>query len=285
MRGQVSQFYRLGVIYTESTKNLTSMKPSSNSFYSLLLTVTAIGSMALGAFVMSALTAGPLHAAGQWMQKVSLSGNSAKTVEKKIKIGSFSQIKAGQAIDIIFTQGQSTGEAIITAPEAWFKTLAISTTNDILDIRYDSKEGVIQGKITVKVASPELSSIQMATAASFESTAPFISSRALAIDASSAADVSFGEIIVPSLTIEAESASSVNILSLDAEEIEVNAASAASVKLKEISSPVIKANAKSAAEVFLSGRCNSAEITSHSGGEVKRRGLIRETLPITPRKK
>lgn len=259
------------------------MKPSTNFFPNLLLTLTAICSMAFGAFVMSTLIARPLHAADKQIQKINLSNEDSKTVEKKIKIGDFSQIKAGNAVEVIYTQGKATGEAIVSAPQDWLQALYINSSDDVLTIKCNSMDGQNFGKATVMVTSPELNYLEVATAASFTATTSVTCTHPLTIDSSSAADISFGELILPSLTVNAESASSVSILSVDSGKIDVNATSASIVKIKEISAPKVTAKAQSAAEISLSGRCNDADISTNSGGEVKSRGLIRETMPISPR--
>lgn len=261
------------------------MKLTGHQFSHLLLTLTAIGSMAMGAFLMSTLIARPLQAANQWKQDISLTQNSGKIMEKRVQIDNFTKVKAGYAIEVVYTQGQATGEAIVNGPKAWLDNIDITTNNEQLTIGCHSGADEISGKITVTIVAPEINKLDIASAASFTATGPVAFSQPLTIDASSAADISFGEMLLPSLNISTQSAASVYVLSVDSDDITINASSASTVKLKGMSSPFVKANASSAADIIISGRCNKSEITNSSGGEVRTRGLIRESMPITPRRK
>lgn len=230
---------------------------------------------------MSTLIAGSLRASNQWKEEISLTRSSAKTDEKRVQIGDFTKVRAGSAVDVIYIQGAATGEAVITAPNAWIDNVEVTTDDKMLTIACHPGRHDITGKITVTIVAPELSALDITSAASFTASGPVSFSDGLTIRASSASDVSFGEMLLPSLNISAGSAASVYVLSVETEDVLVDASSASSVKLKGLTTPYIKANASSAADILLSGRCNKSDLTSSSGGEIKSRGLIRETMPIS----
>lgn len=282
----MSQIQDLCVVCTESSPKLYLstphvMKPQRQHYTHLLFSLTAIGSMAIGAFLMSTLTAGSLRASTQLRDDNGFSRASVATGEKRVRIGDFSKVRAGSAVDVIYVQGEATGEAVITAPNAWLDNVTVTSDDNTLTIGCLSGVHDFSGKITVTVVSPELNELSVATAASFTASGPVTFSEGLSIHASSAADVSFGEMTLPSLNISATSAASVYVLSVETEDILVDASTASSVKLKGLTSSYIKASAHSAADIILSGRCNKSELIKRSGGEIKSRGLIRENMPIT----
>lgn len=237
-------------------------------------------SLASGAITMAALAQGGTTA-GAANSAPRTQNSYSRIVEKRFPVSKFTGIEALTAIEVVFTQGEATGYAEVSASEDMMPYVDICVENGVLNARYKGNPDGVTGKTVVKITAPEIENISTASAASVNVSGILSLTSPLKVSTTAASSVSFGEISGSSLQIEAVSASNVYALSVDMDHVEVSAASAADVKLRGMSVGSVDASAVSAASVTLSGRCNKVAVSEATGGEVKTRGLIRESMPIT----
>ncbi len=208
--------------------------------------------------------------------------NYGNKEEKNVRIGKFKGVNVSSAIEVVFTQGPFTGEAVVFGTPELMNALNLNTDGDVLTVSYAECNISSAGNLVVKISAPVLNSLYVSTAASFIVRGALKIKEPLNVTATSASSVNFGWVTGGELNIAASGAASVYALTLDLERVEVSATSASDVRLKGISAASVKASAKSASEVVLSGRCHHAEVKEGSEGSVKTRGLIIEDMP--PRK-
>lgn len=196
------------------------------------------------------------------------------------RVGKFTGIKVSSAIEVIITQGKDTGEVEVVS--SMLPYLRVDNQDGILNIRYEDVTGNIQyGNTVVKVTMSDLKSIVAGTAAGVKTEGAFNLRDNITVDASSAAEVSFGELTGKEMTVTAQSAAQVYALVLDMENLSVNASSASNVRLHGLNVDKISADAGSASVITLSGRCNMIQTEVGGMGEIKTQGLIRETMPLS----
>lgn len=236
---------------------------------------------AFGAFIMSAIadSSATMEAATKKPETKNTSNNRQNTYTD-IPIGIFSGIDVSSAIELLFTQGENPGVAKVNASESGMSNLKLYVDNGILVATYrgDVKDGY--EKTVIRVSSPVLNSVKAATASSVTINGQLHITGDLHVDTATASSVSFGEVSGSEIIVNANTASQVFFLVSEADKVSVNASTAADVRLRGLCAGSINANASTAAVVTLSGRCNSSKVDANTGGEIKTRGLILETMPV-----
>lgn len=241
-----------------------------------------IVSLALGALTMGLLAGFDTTAVAATAFPHSRNAAINETVSRTFHTGNFNSVNVSTAIQVLITQGNATGDVLVTTTDDLLQFLKIENENGILNIRYEEKSGSEHfGITTVKITMPDIKSIVASTAAVVKTEGVFNLKSDIMVDASTAAQVSFGELTGKTMTIDASSASQVYALVLDMENLAVNAFSATQVRLRGLNVDNVLAYAYSKAKVTLSGRCNTVLIEENSLGDVKTQGLIRESMPLS----
>lgn len=236
---------------------------------------------ALGAFLTGAIAGNhPALAAATRKPDSGHADAKRQTSSVDVPIGNFSGIDVCSAIELMYSQGENPGVAKVNASETAIDKLDLHVENGVLVAKY---VGDINGgieKTVIRVSSPVLNSVRTSTASSVTVNGQLNVAGSLQVDAATASSVSFGEVTGTEITINAATASQVFFLITEADDVNVNASTAAEVKLRGLCAGSVNANATTAADVTLSGRCNGSKVDASTGGEIKTRGLILETMPV-----
>lgn len=237
------------------------------------------------------------------------------SVKKTVKISDFNEIEASQAIKVIFVQGANTGQAVISTTPSAEKYLNVEVKNKTLKAYYTNTDGKynvkIKGPSIIRVSSPDLTEVELSSAANMTIEGDLKINGDLEIDLNSASSFNAGNItcqkldadfsssasgFIASLTgyleadmssaasleiaklkgdlnIEASSASSITIDEIYPSSVKVEASSASSVKLSGLSGGNIDASASSGAKIKLSGKANTLRQNASSGGSIKHNNL------------
>ncbi len=247
---------------------------------------------------------------------VSIDGNDAvPTVKKSVKISDFDEIEASQAIKVIFVQGPNKGVALVSTTPSAEKYLKVEVKNKTLKAYYANTSGNkdirIKGPSIIKVSSPQITEINLSSAANvtidgdlklsgdleidLNSASSFnaskINCKKLDIDFSSSASATISNLtgyldaelssassieieqMKGNLDVETSSAASFDIKSIYTSSIKAEASSASSILLSGISGGVIDANASSGAKIKLSGKAKNLNHDASSGAKVDYKNL------------
>lgn len=255
----------------------------NNSFFRfqyLFAAAVVACSLALGALVMGALVDGPHRAEAADAFPKSKKEKSGHIITERVSLPEFDALEVSSAIDIILTQGDYPGYVEVSIAENMRDYLNLQVEDSKLTAGYKNFRGNNKDKTEIKISVPAIYEMTATSASSIKTIGSFAIDKALAITATSAADINIGEITGESLVIEATSAADVYALVVDVDRLYATATSAADIKLRGLNVGTVSATATSAADITLSGRCNHSSVYSNSGGDISTRGLIREKLPI-----
>lgn len=250
---------------------------------------------------------------GMWQGSVSNGDASKATIKKDVKIGKFNKIEASSGIQVVFTQGSHTGVAKVATTPSAEKYLKIGVDGGTLEISYASHKENIYGPTIVSVQAPDLTEIELSSAAFVQINGNLKIRKKLDIELSSAASVSARNVTGEELDIELSSASAVNISNVNLDvlkidlssastcsienvtavrmnidtsssakcdvksfngtEVDADSSSASTVRVNGIVAEKVKGEAHSGAEVILEGKCSTLVTDSGSGGSVSARRL------------
>ncbi|MBD5355841.1 MAG: hypothetical protein HDR88_02400 [Bacteroides sp.] len=185
--------------------------------------------------------------------KVSNGGASKATVRKSIKIGNFNKIEASQGISIIFTQGNFTGSAEIQTTPSAEQYLNVEVNKGVLEVRYKNPSGNIQGPTIVRVQAPDLSDVELTSAASLTVEGSLKLNGKLEIDLTSAASVSLNTVTAVGLDIDQSSASTVTIGNLNLKTLSMDLTSASNANIGKVTAVKMSVETTSAAECGIGG--------------------------------
>lgn len=221
--------------------------------------------------------------------------NAAKnttSVEKTVKIGNFSKVKASTGIAIVFTQAANSGYAEIKTTTSAAPYIDVYVEKDCLVARYKNHGNKnIQGPTIVTVSSKKLTYINLSSSASFK-TQNINQSAKISVDISSAASVGISNLICPKLEVDMSSSASINIGNLDGEldidgssassalinqlkgsEAEIDLSSASTTEISLLSSTTLDVETSSGAGFTAKNiNCNSVSAYASSGSRITLRG-------------
>lgn len=257
-----------------------------NSQY-LIAALVVILSAGLGALTMGALAGGWATADAANPTLKSAADKKEKNlnnldVTRKFDTAPFSRIISCQAIEVELTQAPYPGFIEVTAPAYTLRHLKVENERGTLTLHYADFDNPINGKTIVRISAGNIDELSAVSASKITVKDRFDIAVELRVIATSAGEISFGEVTGRRLTIEATSAAEIFTLVADVDEVNVKATSAADVRLRGINAGSVKAAATTAANVVLSGRCNFSSVDATTGGEVTVRGLILEKQPLRP---
>ncbi|MDE6532289.1 MAG: DUF2807 domain-containing protein [Muribaculaceae bacterium] len=226
---------------------------------------------------------------------VSNGKESDATVKKKIYLGNFNKISAQQGIKIVYSQGKNPGYADIAVTPSASDYIKVYVEDGCLKAKYEGKFTRITGPSIVHVSSPQLTEIEMSSAASLVVSSPISQKQGIDINLSSAAGVDFKRVECPyinfemssssnvsigyttaNLDMECSSASSVNIGEVRCAKADIELSSAASATIKKIANANIDLEVSSAAKANIHmADCKTVDVEASSHGNVKLSGSCR----------
>lgn len=206
--------------------------------------------------------------------------DSDATIKKKVAINHFSKIKASQAIKIIFTQGDTGGNAhVATTPEAE-KYLVVEVKGETLKAYYKNPEGnddnwkihKIKGPSIITVSAPVLNDVELSSAASLTIDGKLRQDSPIEIDCSSSASLEIENLEVASASIETSSAAGVGIGKFTGI-LKIEASSGGNIRIGKVKSQAICAEASSGGNVTLAGiDANEVRAQASSGAGITLKG-------------
>lgn len=205
---------------------------------------------------------------------------SKSTVKKNINISQFSKIKASNGIQVIYTQGKFTGTAEVQMTPTAEKYLRIEVDNGELELGYHGyRKENINGPTIVKVQAPELTSIDLSSAASVNVNGNLKVNDKLEIELSSASSVAAGDVSGKKVDIVLSSASSVTVGNLDINKLEIVLSSASSCTVGKVTAVDMDAELSSTSKCEIAG-FNGTKIDSEasSASSLKIYGIVAQTV-------
>lgn len=208
---------------------------------------------------------------------------------KHIPLRDFKGITVSGAISVVFSQGESDGNAEVHGDQRALDCIYFDYNGGILDIRYNKSPGNISTRTIVYITYPVLDRIDLSGATSLTVQGK-LQSKTLKVNVSGASDVNIPNVKGKTLNLTTSGASSINVLSAEVETINAEASGASGIKLKGVCARSVNCSASAASEISVTGRCNKKISSEHSAGTVKDQGLIIENSPLDcasphPRKK
>lgn len=224
--------------------------------------------------------------------------DSDATVKKSVRIGNFSEIDASQGIKVTWTQGQSSGKAIVATTPSAEPYLKVYVKDGCLYLKYDTKSSKnvnVKGPTIVTVSSPELNGVDLSSSASLTVNGTWRQQGDVEIDLSSAASVSIARLdcrkleydasssakaaihdLTASLDADMSSASSLRIKSLKGGDFEAECSSAAKLTVDSFFGNNINVQTSSAANISISGiDCDEIKADASSGSGISLSGQCR----------
>lgn len=243
----------------------------------LLSCVTLMGIMLTGCFTV---TSG----------NINNGKDSDATVKKEIKAPYFNEIKASQGIKVIVSQGEYTGKVSVATTPSAEQYLQVKVADGKLKAYYDNNKlkGSIKGPSIITVTLPDLEETELSSGASLVLKGEFSSTQKMEFDLSSGSSLNIENLSCPNLSIDtssgasatvsyikgnvdadASSGSSIDLVKAEGGVLELNASSGAGIDANSVKSSSIKANASSGGSISLSGKTNTLNKNTSSGGTVR----------------
>lgn len=202
--------------------------------------------------------------------------DSDATVKKTVKIGNFSEIDASQGIKVTWTQGQSTGKAMIATTPSAEPYLKVYVKDGCLYLKYDTgnaRNVKVKGPTIVKVSSPELNGVDLSSSASLTVSNAWRQQGDVEFDLSSAASVSIASLECRKLEFDASSSAKAAIQNLNAS-LDADMSSASSIRIKSLKGGDIDAECSSAAKMTIDTFFgNNINVQASSAGSISISGI------------
>lgn len=182
-----------------------------------------------------------------------LAGNKDgdKKVETSISIPDFSAIRASTGIEVIYTQGKSTGVAKVITTENGLQRLKVEVQNGCLTVSYKNMTGNVQikGPTIVSVQSPALKKVNLSSAAKLTVMSDLNQQSKVKFELSSASKVTLGSVNCDDLEVDLSSAASFMAKNVNSGRVEVEGSSSSKALFDKIESSATSFQTSSAASV------------------------------------
>lgn len=204
---------------------------------------------------------------------------SKSTLKKSYKISQFSKIEAANGIKVIFTQGKFTGTADVQMSPTAEKYLEIKVEEGTLELSYRTHKENINGPTIVKVQAPQLTSIDLSSAADVEINGNLKVDNKLDIELSSAASVTAGDVTGVEVDIDLSSASKVIMGNLNLNKFEIEQSSASECKIGKVTAVNMEVDLSSASKCEVAGfNGTGIDAEASSGSNINIKGITAQTV-------
>lgn len=208
---------------------------------------------------------------------------SGDVVTREIKVSAFDEIQINAPVNVKFTQGASTGKAVVKGSSPLVEHLVLDVRGDKLIIRYEGLGNNVyvsngeQG-VCIELSSPELTELKMSSASSFSATSisgknfevemsgasafkvNTLSASYTEFDISGASNIDVANLSGTELDLDVSGASKIDISSAELNKLNMDISGASNIELDNVVTKTASIDVSGASHVDISGRCDVADI-------------------------
>lgn len=208
---------------------------------------------------------------------------TGEVVTREFKVGAFDEIQINAPVNVVFTQGASSGKAVVRGASSLVDHLVFDVRGDKLIIRYEGLGNNVyvnsgEGAVKIELSSPELSDLSMTSASSFSATS--ISGNNFDLDISGASRFKVDNISTSYTEFEISGASHIDVVSFSGahfdlcisgashidvskmglDKLDLDVSGASHLDLDNVTTKRAWIDVSGASHVDISGNCDEADI-------------------------
>lgn len=199
---------------------------------------------------------------------------SKKYVTKKVEIKNINSISASTSVDVVYTQSQGKAYAEVYAPDNIIPYIKVQQSGNKLKVNYDFPKGKslsIQGKYVceVRVFAPEVTDFSTSSSSDIKFANGLKTHKDVTLNTSSSGDITIDNITCHMLSLSTSSSGDMKINTARCNETDIKSSSSGDCEIESLSCRgTVKATTSSSGDISLSGKCEDANYSAQSGGNI-----------------